>query len=183
MSEESKEPGKWARLRSKRWFRWTTDILFFALILGGAMAYQTWHHVDRGEAAPLFALQTLDGTPMSSDDLMGKPSVLFFWAPWCGVCEADAHNIADLREAVGDEVHIVSVALSYESVDSVESFVEDNGVTGPVLMGNRGTSRDFRIDSFPTVYILDEEGRVTNSIVGYTTEFGLRARLAMLGIF
>ncbi len=183
MEEDNSKQKAWRRWRDKRWFRWLTDILFFVLIFGAVMAYQTWDHVDRGASAPIFDLTTLDGESMSSDDLLGKPSVLFFWAPWCGVCRADAHNIEDLRDAVGDEVHIISVALSYEDVQSVENFVEEHGVTGPVLMGNRGTSREFRIDSFPTIYILDEEGRVASSIVGYTTELGLRLRLARMGIF
>lgn len=183
MKEYTSRPEFWSRWRQKRWFRWTVDILFFTGIFALVMTFQTWDHVDRGEPSPAFALSTLDGQTVDSESLRGKPTVLFFWAPWCGVCEADAHNIADLQEALGDEINVISVALAYETVESVEEFVEENGVIGPVLMGNRGTSRDFEIDSFPTIYILDEKGHVANSIVGYTTELGLRFRLARLGIF
>jgi len=182
MTEPKSRPEFWWRWRQKRWFRWTVDILFFVGLFSAIMLFQTWHHLDGGEQAPAFELVTLDGDRLNTEQLRGKPTIVFFWAPWCGVCEADAHNISALDQAVGDEANIVSVALSYESLDSVREFVDDHGVTGPVLLGERATARDYRIDSFPTIYILDREGRVASSIVGYTTELGLRARLALQGV-
>lgn len=183
MTETKSRPEFWWRWRQKRWFRWTVDILVVVLIFAVISTFQTWRHLSSGEPVPEFALTTLDGERFTSDMLEGKPSVLFFWAPWCGVCKADAHNIADVREALGDQVTIVSIALSYSEVSEVQEFVDENGVTGPVLLGHRATADSFEIDSFPTVYILDSSSRVKTSLVGYTTEFGLRARLALQGVF
>ena len=183
MTDVPSRPEFWWRWRQKRWFRWFSDIAFFVVVFGAISYFQTSHHVESGVEAPLFSLTTLDGETINSADLRGKPAVLFFWAPWCSVCKADAHNISALREAVGDETNIVSIALSYESIEDVKKFVDENDVTGPVLLGHRATSDAFKVDSFPTVYILDQDGEVASSVVGYTTEIGLRARLLTHGVY
>lgn len=163
----------------RRIARWAKEIAIFGVLLVGVFWFQTRSLVPSGEPAPTWELATLDGGSLSSESLKGRPTVLFFWAPWCGVCKADAHNIASVQEAVGDDVNIVSVALSFESIRNVRSFAEEHGVPGPVVLGDRAMAKDFRIDSFPTLYILDSDGRVASRAVGYTTEVGIRGRLML----
>ncbi|MFM9136086.1 MAG: TlpA family protein disulfide reductase, partial [bacterium] len=35
---------------------------------------------------PAFSAPTLDGGFLSDADVAGRPTVMWFWAPWCGVC-------------------------------------------------------------------------------------------------
>jgi hypothetical protein len=51
------------------------------------------------------------------------------------------------------------------------------GLNYPVLLGNDQVMRAFRIDAFPTTYVVSEDGRIEDAAVGYTTGFGLRWRL------
>lgn len=147
-------------------------------IVVGVAAYQTWNHVDSGTTAPNFDLAALDTTDrVSSEGLRGKATLVYFWAPWCGVCEATSHNVSDVRDAVGDDANVISIALAYKSLDKVRDFAERNEANYPVLLGNESIRADFAVESFPTFYVLDESGNVRSSVVGYTTELGLRARL------
>ncbi len=41
-----------------------------------------------------FTAKTLDGQSFSGDSLKGKPAVLWFWAPWCPVCQREAPLVA-----------------------------------------------------------------------------------------
>ncbi len=173
---------RWLDHREKRWFRWVTDILIFVSIFTFVMYMQTSAHVGRGEPAPQLMLRAVDDTSFNLAD-SDKPTVIFFWAPWCGVCKADAHNVGATLDAVGDDANVVSVALSYESLEDVHKFIDENELRGQALLGTREVARDWSVDSFPTIYVVDSEGEIAYSMVGYTTEMGLRARLLTLGVF
>lgn len=169
----------WEEFKKSRGFKWGREIGFVLLLFLAVTAYQSWDHVSSGEPAPQFDLALLDGDGerVTMESLHGKATLIYFWAPWCGVCEASSDNVTAVREAVGDDYNVLSVALEYESLESVRGFVERNDVGYPVLLGDGETRQDYVVEAFPTIYVLDEEGRVDGSVVGYTTTLGMRARL------
>lgn len=68
-----------------------------------------------------FTAQTVDGKGFSGASLAGKPAVLWFWAPWCPKCQAEAPTIAEAaRTASG--VQFVGVAAQDE-VPAMRDFV------------------------------------------------------------
>src|SRR3712207_5182699 len=42
-----------------------------------------------------FSAKTVDGQEFSGASLAGKPALLWFWAPWCPKCQAEAPTIAE----------------------------------------------------------------------------------------
>ena len=68
---------------------------------------------------------------------------------------------------------IFAVALSYNGLQSIEAFLERNALDVPVLLGNSEILNSYRINAFPTVYVLNESGNIDSSTVGYTTTLGL----------
>jgi hypothetical protein len=74
---------------------------------------------------------------------------------------------------------VVSVAASFEDVAQVRAYLRDHDVDYPVLLGDDAVLRAFHVEAFPTVYFLDEHGRVRRSATGYTTTLGLLARLLL----
>ena len=168
---------RWLELRKKRWFRWTADLSIVLLIVIAAGLWQTRGHVS-GDAPP-FSLQTLAGDNVSLASLKGKPVLLAFWAPWCGVCKTESSNFSLVKRIAGDRVHVLSVASSWEQLSEVQGYVAQQGVDYPVLLDVTQLSQQFRVEAFPTVYFLDGEGRVKRSAVGYTTTVGLLVRLLL----
>lgn len=165
-------------LRERRVVRWALDAALVLAIVLAVSLWQTRSHV-RG-LAPDFAVATLAGEPVTRSTFAGKPTLLAFWAPWCGVCRANEDNVARLKEWAGERAHVVSVASDYQDADEVRAYVTKHGVGDPVLLGGTATARAFRVQAFPTFYFLDAEGRITGSSVGYTTTAGLAARLFAL---
>jgi peroxiredoxin len=158
------------------WKRWAVDLAILAAVVLGIGAWQTRRHLSGGEA-PAALLKTLDGQAVSLASLRGKPVLVAFWAPWCTICAAESQNVSWVRRIAGNRAHVVSVAVSFEEVAQVRTFVREHAVDYPVLLGDDGVVRAFRVDVFPTVYFLDAEGRVRRSASGYTTTLGLLARL------
>ncbi len=171
---------RWRRVTQSRAFGWARDLSVLALIFLAITAYQTRGHVARDVDAPAFTLGRLGSDAMvSTASLHGKKTVLLFWAPWCGVCGAESDNIKALHRRLGDDVNVISIALAYESIEDVEDFARRHEIDYPVLLGSQRQADDYNVTSFPTAYILDEQGRVAHTVVGYTTQLGLHLRLWM----
>lgn len=68
-----------------------------------------------------FTARTVDGKDFSGASLAGKPALLWFWAPWCPKCQAEAATIAEAARAAGD-VQFVGVAAQDE-VPAMRDFV------------------------------------------------------------
>jgi len=174
-------PARWLAaylaLCDRRWFRWTRDLLVLAALLLAIGAWQARGHV-RGPP-PEVALRTLEGAPASLASLRGKPAMVAFWAPWCGVCGAQSRNVGWARRLAGDRARVISIATSFEDVAQVQAYMTDHGVEYPVLLGGDDAVKAFKVEAYPTLYFLDAEGRITGSVAGYTTTAGMLARLLL----
>lgn len=170
----------WHTLRARWWSRWLFDLALVALVVAAIWAWQTRHLVGRGEPAPPLDLVTLDGTRFSLHELRGQEKVVVaFWSPWCGVCALETGPLGELYEdaRTSDRFSVVAVMLSWEDRAEVERFVAEHDVRLPVLLGDERVRREWAVESYPTIYIVDREGRIEHGVVGYTTEAGLRVRL------
>lgn len=105
--------------------------------------------------------------------------MIVFWAPWCGVCKVESSNISAIHQAYqkDDSVTVISIVLGYNNLQEVKDFMTAHDVDYPVLLGDKQLNHDYKIDVFPTAYIISPNGEIEDGIVGYTSEFGLRWRL------
>lgn len=129
--------------------------------------------VDEAVESPPLALTSLAGETVRLEDLRGRPAVLYFFAPWCGVCNASAHQLRWFDAWLGDEVSVVLVALDWESVDELRDYRDRHRLEAPILLGDGSVSRAFRIRGYPTYYVLDAMGRIVRRDFGVTTFAGL----------
>lgn len=166
---------RFAALRQRRLVGWAIELAVVAVAILGVSAYQA-RHLPEGPA-PALDVATLDGGAFSIDSLRGTPTMVVFWAPWCGVCGAEADNLARAQQWVGARARVVTVAVEYESVDDVRAFVAKHGVTVPVGLGGKDAARRFGVGAFPTAFVIDAHGVIVSRMVGYTSTAGMVARL------
>ncbi len=169
-------------------FQWVVGTLVGLLLV--AMLFQAVQQARRTALlpdtvpAPAFTVQRLGGGTVSLDGLKGKVVLLDFWATWCPPCRHELPSLVRVaKEFEGDGVTLVAasrdepetaaVAVSY-FVDQVLPALREHAVVfAPDLM-----ARQYHVDSLPTLYILDREGRVFDSAKGELTEAQLRRRVA-----
>ena len=72
-----------------------------------------------------FQAKTIDGEVFEGETLHGSPAVLWFWAPWCPTCQAEAPTIADVAKTSG--VRFVGVAAQ-DGLPAMRDFVDRFGL-------------------------------------------------------
>lgn len=75
-----------------------------------------------------FTAKTLDGQDFSGQSLLGKPAVLWFWAPWCPVCQREAPMVGQVA-AAHPGVTFVGVA-ALDQLPAMRQFVDKYPVKG-----------------------------------------------------
>jgi len=144
--------------------------LIVSHVMGEMQKQSTASLPQPGIPAPEFSLIELDGPTHESSDYLGTPTVLYFWAPWCAPCAGQTVELHALMDEMGGDVDIVSIALSFRNLDQVRDYVRDKEVRYTVLIGDDELLEHYKINSFPTVILLDKDGVVISNWTGVTSK-------------
>lgn len=164
----------WRTLRAHFWAALFVDAVAILLVFVLISSWQTRNLPDDGDTPPLKAVW-LDDWKADFAMESGATGVVYFFAPWCGICRSSIDNLDELVKS-GDVAWARVVALDYGSVAEVREFITDTEVDLPVILGSNETARDWQIQGFPTYFIIDADGNISSRSVGYSTKLGLKAR-------
>lgn len=124
--------------------------------------------LERGDLAPDFELETLDGDTVRLSDFRGKRVMLNFWATWCPPCRAEMPDMQRFHE--DKDVVILAVNLTdtpNESIEKVEDFIDEFGITFRALLDTEtAVANLYQIQPIPTNYLIDSEGIIHNKAFG-----------------
>lgn len=127
-----------------------------------------------GQQAPGLVLRTLDGQDYDLGSDANRPTLVYFFAPWCKICAASSGNVNRLRKWTDDnKLNVVMVALDWQSIDEVSEYAAKHSLIVPILLGDKDTAHDWQIYAYPSYYLLDRRHRIVHSDLGYSTLFGL----------
>ncbi|GIW08433.1 MAG: hypothetical protein KatS3mg060_3238 [Dehalococcoidia bacterium] len=131
-----------------------------------------------GGAAPEFSLPTLDGRTVSLASLKGKPVLLNFWATWCAPCREEMPLIQRAAARYASSGLTVLAIDVQEGEALVQPFVDEFGLTFPVLLDKNGevVSR-YRVRGIPTTVFIDRGGIIQSVYLGPMDETILESRL------
>lgn len=112
-----------------------------------------------------FSAKTLNGSSFEVESLLGKPTVFWFWTPWCTVCRADAPGIASLQGDLGDRINFVGVAAQGTASEMV-AFASETGVTGFPHLADLDSSiwAHFGVPYQPSYLFVDASGESVLSV-------------------
>lgn len=122
--------------------------------------------VNPGDNAHDFQLQTLDGESVALSDYIGKPVIVNFWATWCEPCEREMPEFQRFYEDYEGEVEILAVNVRDLNEQTVQKFVNEYGLTFPILLDSEDVFRYYQVINLPASYFIDENGILIGSHAG-----------------
>lgn len=133
-----------------------------------------------GEELLDFTAARLGGGEFDGASVVGTDTVLWFWAPWCTTCRAEAPDVLETAAAFDGEVGLIGVAGRGE-VDELQEFVDDTDTDSlPHIVDTEGTIWSaFGVAAQPAFAFIDDSGEV-EVFVGTLGAEGLTERMEAL---
>lgn len=135
-----------------------------------------------------FAMTTLDGKEMQLSDLRGKVVIIDMWDTWCPPCRMEIPHFIELYSQYRDKgFEMIGIAFGREGADAVRKFVQTNGVNYTNALANAEIMSQFgEINSIPTTFVIDQNGKIYKKYVGYNAkavfEKDIKALLAQFAL-
>ena len=148
------------------------------LLLAGVVfsALSAWKSKDMLLGpAPVLAGYDLQGQLITLEP-KDEPTLVYFWATWCPICGFTVSSIASIAE----DYPVITVATTSGSEEEIETYLAQKSIRLPVMMDDSGDlGRHWGVTGVPAIFIVDSKGQITHRSLGYVSELGLRARLAL----
>lgn len=104
-------------------------------------------------------LDCLDGSAGVSVDSIKGPALINVWGTWCRPCRQELPHLAHYI-AKPTAIPIIGVAVEEKSPLVVKKFVENHGMTWPILYDSDGSTRGKFGMGVPVTWFVDETGKV-----------------------
>jgi len=130
----------------------------FALLLFGTLAVQA-----AGVTAPRFDLPGLDGKRYTESYLLGRPTLVVFWASWCPICQAEFPKLHELfEEARGRGLQVLAIGFS-DDEESIRHYVDTHSdiFDFPILYDPKDdVAKRFGVVGTPMIYLVNKRGEI-----------------------
>ena len=118
--------------------------------------------------------EELGGTSIVFDELVAsedRPILLNFWASNCPPCRAEMPALEAAWQEYGDKVLFIGIDIGpyvgLGNYDGGRALVEDLGITYPTgNTRNRSVITDWQVTNMPSTFLLSDDGRVHDIVVG-----------------
>jgi thiol-disulfide isomerase/thioredoxin len=115
--------------------------------------------------APHVTYQTLSGKPFVLTQQRGHVVFLDFWASWCEPCKLSLPMVEKFARA-HPEVEVVPIDVG-EPREVVEAYARKHAMLNVALDPKTLSQGFFQIEGFPTMVVVDPQGRIRATWTGF----------------
>jgi peroxiredoxin len=119
-----------------------------------------------GAIASNFTAKTPDGNELALNDVIGKVTIIDFWASWCKPCRVENPNVVAMYNRLHEKgLNIIGVSLDKDA-NKWKQAIEDDQLTwnhvSNLQFWQDPIARQYNVTAIPQTFILDENGTIVD---------------------
>ncbi len=148
-------------------FKRVLPVVIVAGFLAGCMDNQSSRvaikPIEKRNPAPDFTLKDADGKMLKLSDHKGKVVLLNFWATWCGPCRIEIPWFIEFEQKYRDQgLVVIGLSMDDDGWGSVKPYMASTRINYRMALSDDMTAvRYGGIQSLPTTFLIDREGRIS----------------------
>lgn len=116
-----------------------------------------------------FTLESMQGDKVTLSALKGKVVILDFWATWCPPCRAAIPKLIELYNKYQNQGFLI-LGIALDEKEEVVKLSKEMGINYPILFDDKVTSKNYEIQSIPTLFVIDKKGKQVHKEIGFSEE-------------
>jgi peroxiredoxin len=127
---------------------------------------------EAGAQAPDFTLKDSDNQPHSLDSLKQDGLLLAaFYKVGCGTCKFSTPYFEKFYQAYKDKAGFQFWGVSQDTAEDTSAYMEEYNASFPNLLDETyWTSADYGLTNVPTLFLINRDGEILQSSVGFSRE-------------
>ncbi len=121
----------------------------------------------QGQVLPDFTVKDLDGQEHKLSQYRGKVMILDLFATWCPPCKMEIPHFVELQTAYAKDLAVVGLSFDQTGPEKVRAFAKEMNINYDIYWGNEDVARYVSLRGIPHTLVIDREGHVVKSFVGY----------------
>ena len=174
-------------------FRKLKNHFFPLLVFSIALSYLLWQRIPqyiedqklKGKDTSKLQLRDINGKTHSLAELKDRLLLLDFFGTWCRPCLLQLPSLEKLSRSIPSQ-QLSIFSISSERREVLKNFQEKRGIAYPIIRdGDDSLHRFFHVDSYPSLILIDRNGKIESIRRGFSPLFPylLRFRLFARGFF
>jgi len=122
----------------------------------------------RGQTAPDFALESVDGRIVHLSDFHGKAVLIHFWATSWLPCRFEMQWFEQMHNQYGPQgLQVLGIAMDNADKKDIAEFASNLGVDYPILLGKESVGDSYGgVRVLPVTVYVGRDGKIVEKVFG-----------------
>jgi len=131
--------------------------------------YKSPELLPKDTIAPNWSLISLKDKTVNLSDYKGELVLVDFFYKSCYPCMLALPALQNLHEKYNNKgLKVIGIdPYDTKDKDDIDDFLAKRGVTYTVLLGGKDVAKEYHVSGYPTMYLIDKNGKIILSQVGY----------------